>query len=240
MGKNANEFNGLHTTIDGLLRKKLGLFDDKVGFASILSKANKERIITDNQKKFLTMINELRNIIIHNDNYLFPQQVIAEPHEDIIEKMRLFVEQLENPKTVQNLKSNPPRVFEEDERLVDCITHMKKNDYSQVVVHRDISYDLITREDIARWFEQQIENNELIIPLEDKRIKDIFAIDLKDEFRLLPKSATLPTLLDAFQPKTREKIAAVLITENGRNTEKPINIFTQWDFPDIYKEIEEY
>jgi predicted transcriptional regulator len=166
--------------------------------------------------------------------------VIAEPHDDIIEKMRLFVEQLENPKTVQDLRSNPPRVFEEDEHLVDCITHMKKNDYSQVVVHCDISYDLITREDIARWFEQQIENCELIITLEDKRIKDIFGINMKDEFRLLPKSATLLTLLDVFQQELREKIAAVLITEHGKNTEKPINIFTQWDFPDIYKEIEEY
>ena len=241
MGENADKFIQLHTKIEDLLKRKLGLQKSKEGFFSLLTKAVDNLIINQNQYEFLLLINRLRNAIIHDKKFLYPHQAIAEPHVEIIKKLKLFSDRLEKPRTIQELNiNNSPRIFEDNEPLLSCIIHMKENDYSQIVVHLESEYGLITREDIAKWYEQQINEQEIKIILGEKIIKDITGIDFKDEYLFLPKTATLLALLAALQSKAHEKIAAVLITEHGKNTEEPINIFTQWDFPDIYKEIKEY
>ncbi len=235
MPDNAKEFIALYNAIHVVLRRKTNLQVD-ADYSSVVSEAKNARLIDAKQKEYLLLVGRLRNAIVHDESY--PNEIIAEPHPQTIEKLRQLKAMIENPPTVDCLLKNKPEIFKSSHRLLDCLQYMHDNDYSQVVVSTGSEHTLITREDIACWFEMQIDKNEILISLEDKTLEEILSVENKDDCKFLQKKAKLADLLVMFETRGREKLAAVLITEHGRPTETPINIFTHYDLPEIIGKLE--
>lgn len=240
MSQNASKFLNLFNHIESLLKKKLNIRYKQQDYSSIIREAKNTGIISDDQFNRLYLVGNLRNAIVHDNNFNFPEDPIADPHPEIITWLEKIKDFLENPPTIQNLPVHEVKIFQESDDLFDCIAYMHQHDYSQVIIFSGKEYGLITREDIARWFEMQIEGKDLIISIENQKIKELNALDFKDQCKFLSRNSNLLDLLDIFKDNNRTKIAAVLITENGKNTNKPINIFTYWDLPEIIKKIELY
>lgn len=240
MSENAKDFISLYNAIDGLLRKKLNKAKNE-GFSQIVDLAWRENLIGAKQKDYLQLAGNLRNAIIHDDKHKYPDDPIAEPHPEIIEHLKMLKDFLETPPSIEGLPKKPPKVFKETDLLLDCLEYMRQNDFSQVVVFAaDKTYALITREDIARWFETQIAEKEIVVSLEEVRLLEILSLDNKDDCKFLPRNARLTELVEKFEARDRTKIAAVLITERGKPTETPINIFTQYDIPEIISKIDTF
>lgn len=235
MPDDANEFIALHNALHTLLRRKTGLRED-ADYSSVVSHAKNARLIDAKQKEYLLLVGRLRNAIVHDECY--PNEIIAEPHPQTIEKLRQLKAKIENPPTIDNLAKNQPKIFKASDRLLECLQHMHAHDYSQIVVSTGNEHTLITREDIACWFEKQIVQNEILISLEDKTLEEILSVENKDDCKFLQKNAKLADLLAMFETRDREKLAAVLITEHGRPAETPINIFTHYDLPEIIGKLE--
>jgi predicted transcriptional regulator len=239
MSENAKEFIHLYNELDSSLKRILKLREVD-GFSTKVDRAKNENLITAKQKELLLLVGRLRNAIIHDDKYKYPNDPIAEPNPEIITRLMQIKESIENPPTIDKLPKNPPKIFEASDLLLDCLQYMRQNDFSQVVVFSDQTYALITREDIARWFETQIDNNEIVISLEDIRLQEILNLDNKDDCKFLSRTARLTELIEKFQSHGRTRIVAVLITERGKPTEKPLNIFTQYDIPDVMSKIDTF
>lgn len=240
LADNTSIFIRLYNAIDYLLREKTGLLDPQIGFLSIVNDSNKLHIINNKQYEILKIVGRLRNAIIHDHRFDFSKESIANPHDEIIIILEKILASLEQPLTIQCLKGSPPRIFDQDNCLYDCISLMRDNNFSQVVVNFNGIYGLFTREDEARWLEQQATADEIIISLKDYKLKDLQFIDVKDQCLFISKTASVLELLVKFQDSSMPNLAAILVTEHGRATEKPIQIFTQWDLPDIIEKIELY
>lgn len=239
MSENAKDFITLYNTIDSLLRKKLKM-DNFESFSSTVELARESKFIDSKQKDYLRLVGNLRNAIVHSDKYRYPDDSIAEPHPETIEKLKQLKEYIETPPTIEILPKKQPEIFKASDLLLDCLQYMRQNDFSQVVVFADPTYALITREDIARWFETQIDKKEIVVSLEDVRLAEILSLDDKDDCKFLARTARLTELIDKFESHGRTRVAAVLITNNGKATEKPLNIFTQYDIPDIISKIDAF
>lgn len=239
MSENGKEFITLYNELDSLFRKKLNL-REYTDFSSEIYQAKEAKLIDSKQKDYLLLVGKLRNAIIHDDKYRYPDDPIAEPHPDTIEKLRQLKDLIETPPTIDDLPKHQPRIFNWSDDLLECLQHMRQNDFSQVVVFSGKTYDLITREDIARWFEMQIDNKEILVSLEYKKLEEILHVDQKDDCAFLHRKALLPELLEKFETQGRTRVAAVLITDKGKPTEKPINIFTQYDIPEIISKMETF
>lgn len=239
MTENAKEFISIYLELDSLLSKRLRL-REFVEFSSKISQAKDKGLISKNQKEYLLLVGRLRNAIIHDVQYKFPENPIAEPHPDTIEKLKQLKEYIETPPTVDSIPKNPLNIFKSSDLLLECLDYMRRNDFSQIVVFAGPTYTLITREDIARWFESQISNKEIVISLEDVRLADVLSLDNKDDCKFLPRNTRLTELIEKFESQDRTRIAAVLITDKGKPTEVPLNIFTQYDIPDIISKIDTF
>lgn len=240
MSGNAQDFINSFDEVHALLRKKLKL-NDFEDFSSTIAKAKESSLISAEAKDYLLLVGRLRNAIIHDVKYKYPKDPIAEPHPDTIENLKRLKDKIENPPIVDNLPKNKPKVFKESDLLLDCLEYMRQNDFSQIVVlGADQTHALITREDIARWFETQIAEKEIVVSLEDVRLAEILSLDDKDDCKFLARTAHLTELVEKFESQGRTRIAAVLITNNGKATETPLNIFTQYDIPDIISKIDTF
>ncbi len=238
MSENSQVFVCLYTKIASQLRKMLKVSDPYIDYSKLLTIAKDKHIISNNQLEVLSLVGRLRNAIIHDLKFLYPYDSIAEPHNELIKMMELIQDSLLKPLLVQNLKASTPYVFHQNDNLFDCIKLMREKDYSQVVVQYDDSYGLFTREDEAKWLEHQADEDIIMISLKDFKIKDVQSVNVKDQCVFISKSTTAIELVDIFRQNSRSNVAAVLVSENGKQSEKPIKIFTHWDLPDIIEKIE--
>lgn len=238
MSENVKAFNNIYNQIKVLLGRRLGKQDQYDDFSALIKKAKNEKIISDEQYFLLEKVGKLRNSIIHEEKFAFPDDAIAEPHFEIINMMDKVKNSLEKPVLLQDFRKTPPAIFNQDDSLSDCLKSMRDNNYSQLVVKFDKGYGLFTREDEAKWFEEQAKEDELILSFKEHKIKDLKSLDLNDQCMFISKTATAIELIHLFQQNPRPDMAAVLVTENGRSTEKPLKIFTHWDLPEIYKKLE--
>jgi hypothetical protein len=107
---------------------------------------------------------------------------------------------------------------------------MRDNDFSQVVIKEQGKLSLLTAEGVAKWLEQQADKND--ISLAKVKVGDALACDLPDTFEVMGPEDTIYDAQQAFKnsiEKNRPRLFAVLVTDNGERTSKPIGIVTPWN-----------
>ena len=103
--------------------------------------------------------------------------------------------------------------------------------YRQFTRHRLL--DLVTTEGIARWFERQA--GEDLISVRETTVGDVLAEQPRGSFLLMARDATVFDAENAFaQLPNRDvsRLYAIIVTQNGKRTEKPLGIVTPWELLD--------
>ncbi len=124
------------------------------GFTFVVKTAAKVDRAVSRYRETLIGYGELRNAIVHDRKY--PEEIIAEPHPDIVDDLRQIVSMVTSPPRLIPTFAVDLRVFTVDEPLISALAYLRSQDYSQVVVHDGDGLDLVTTEGIARWFERQV------------------------------------------------------------------------------------
>ena len=122
------------------------------------------------------------------------------------------------------------RTFLKDDPLIGALEHMRGGGFSQVVVREQDKLALLTTEGVAKWLEQQIQ--EEVINVADAVVEDALAFELPKSFHLMSRRDTLEQAQAAFLSaveRGRERLYAVIITENGKPHETPLGVVTPWD-----------
>ena len=105
---------------------------------------------------------------------------------------------------------------------------MRKNDFSQVIAECARRFVILSAEGIAHWLEQK--STEDIISLVETKLGQVLDFEPKYTCIYLSARDTIDEARERFTKEIDKRVASALITENGRSSEKPINIITPWDF----------
>ena len=175
----------------------------------------------------LEAINRLRNVVAH-ERFLGGRPM-ADPREDVIDKLNEIFEALARPMTVLERRSPvPPMIFRASEPLGRVLKYMLKNDFSQVVVDKSGSYAFLRREDTARWLEKNAEGP---VPDPDEtRVEQVMPPGVKHKCHIA-KDATVYEALAYFQ-ENDEGYPALIITDKGTEREIPLGVITPMDIID--------
>lgn len=217
-------YNKLDHYLEFLLDGEKASFIDK---KNRLKYNRRVRYTIERYDQDLEAINRLRNVVSH-ERFLGGRPM-ADPREDVIDKLGEIFEALARPMTVFERRSPvPPMVFRASEPLGRVLKYMMKNDFSQVVVEKSGSYTFLRREDTARWLEKSAEGP---IPDPDEiRIEQLIPGDVRHKCHIA-KDATVYEALAYFQ-ENDEGYPALIITERGSNREMPLGVITPMDIID--------
>ncbi|HNZ09658.1 MAG TPA: CBS domain-containing protein [Bacillota bacterium] len=176
----------------------------------------------------LETINRLRNVVAH-ERFL-DGKPIADPREDVLYKMDEIFEALARPMTVYDRRSKAATlIFSYTEPLSKALRYMKEQDFSQIVVEKGGRYSFLRREDTAVWLENMEQAGKVPSPSE-VTIGELMREDVGHKCHIA-KDATVYEALTFFQ-ESDQGYPALIITESGREYERPLGVLTPMDLID--------
>jgi hypothetical protein len=218
-------FLTLYNSLNDYLEQNAGQASSFVDRLEAL--APKHRIIRQNIAK-LKDYRDLRNILVHRHD---PNGgIIAIPTEQALQEFEQIVQTLVSPSKLIPQFQRDIHLFFPSDPLAIALRYMGDNDYSQVVVQAEKNFSLLTVEGIARWLEEQAKDE--IIDIKDAHIEDAQKHERAENVSFMNRNQTADDALSTFRlaiEQKRPRIYALLITERGKLTEKPLGIVTPWD-----------
>ncbi len=223
----AGEFIRLHNEISAHLRRMMKV-DSAIPFTQLVDLAGKQDATVRRAADRLKDYADLRNAIVHHRS--FPKEVIAEPTQATLERFSAVVDRILNPVQLIPAFRKELQIFSTEQPLIQALTYMRKNDFSQVIVRRNGKLGLLTAEGIAKLLEEKATDD--IISIQESTVGDSLLLELQDSFVLMRRTQTVDEAREAFAMSIengRPRLFAVLITETGKDTEEPLGIVTPWD-----------
>lgn len=210
--------------------------DWDTSFYSLLHEGRNNDYIIKKYRDELDTVREVRNSIVHNNEYYFlPSSSLYSLLEEILEKV------IDSPKISDFIDDNL-MVIKEDTSIIKTIKDMKNHDYSQIpVVDQGGKYiELLTSNTIIRWMGDLKVDQDNSFIIHDAQIKEILKYAEEEEVcEFISKDSKLDILIDKHESiiKAGNKIDAFLITEDGEKDEILLGIITNWEIPEIYNKL---
>jgi predicted transcriptional regulator len=114
---------------------------------------------------------------------------------------------------------------------------MLEGNFSQLPVYDGgVLIGLLTAETVARWLASRLGGGDGI--LEEETVGQVMPYqEAEPNHTLMRRDATVFEAMDAFKKFTREgrSLDAIIVTTNGKKTEKPLGIVTIADMPELLR-----
>ena len=233
MERPGDRFLKIFNELEQTLKKKTGRFEH-TPFFELIEIARKRLPINSKSAEFLQSMGNLRNAIIHGKGY--PVKIIADPRQETVDKFQGIVSSITSPVRVYQKFRRDIDVFDEQTSLGTILTYMQQNDYSQVVVLIQEEHKVLTSEAIVRWLGAANGSSQ---GFDSVSALEVHKHEQGEVQKWMPRSASVDKALQAFECALDSgipRLHAILITENGEPTKKPLGIITPWDLLGIYKE----
>ncbi|MBS0652526.1 MAG: CBS domain-containing protein [Verrucomicrobia bacterium] len=228
----ADEFVLIYNRLAEYLIKKYGCSNGSFtnNVKQVSSKDPSVKRYADRLQKFA----ELRNAIIHHEKY--PVEIIAEPAQSIVREFQMIEAAIIRPKKIYDLCTRDPRIFKGSETLSQSLNYMKECEFSQIIVEMKNYFTLFTAESFTASLENISDDlfDFSVITLESVLNKQ----SLPQFHDYIKRDATINEAHDAFTQQSEKesihkrktsRLYALIVTANGKNTEKPLGILTPWD-----------
>lgn len=224
----ADRFVRLYNELSQLLKERLGV-ERHLPFYNLVAQAARQDPLIRRWEAKLRSFGDLRNAIVHDEQY--PMEIIAEPSEKAVEELERIVDAIRTPPRLIPMFQREVICFDAAEPLSSVLAYMARHDYSQVVTRiASNELQLVTAEGISRWLEHNVQHD--LISLAETSVVDVLPFEDEGTFVLLGKENSVYDAEDAFIQaiyQGRPRLYAVIVTETGRPTEKPLGIVTPWD-----------
>ncbi|MCE5346721.1 MAG: CBS domain-containing protein [Bacteroidales bacterium] len=223
---NSDDFLDYYNRID-LFLKKSGNHDPETSFSQKVKKSS--NAVVKRFKDDLLSFGELRNAIVHNPK--IDGRAIAEPHIEIVTKIKELYEFITNPKKV-----TPRFQFEvfganENDYINDILIAMRERSYSQIPVFNEKNevIEVVNSNTISRWLSTQLEGNGTIIT-ENVKIKDLISeVEFPKNYRFISRNTSIFEAFDFFTNQINSKqrnLDVLLITNSGKQSEGLLGLVT--------------
>ena len=219
----------LYNEIDEWLKKRSGVEGDE-GFVTLLDRVRDQALIRPHVD-FLKDVARLRNAIVHDRRY--PPEIVADPRDELIARLRLVRDALLRPPLLRNFGSEPLPIAA-DRPLREALAVMRERDFSQIVVQRGEELALLSSEGILRWLEKCAQGG--LVDIEDSLLDQVIEHEPEGSCAWLAASQPVAEAVGRFaqaRPTGAARLACILVTERGRPNERPLRLITPWDLPDL-------
>jgi predicted transcriptional regulator len=221
-------FLALYQKLDEYLRRNAGQARDLPFAQRIDALAQKHPVLRRSAAK-LKDYGDLRNALVHHRDP--GGGWIADPSERTLQEFEQIVQAILLPqKLIPRFQMSDIRLFSPQDPLVTALQHMRERDYSQVVVRIEGKLSLLTVEGIARWLEEQAQDD--IISVREAIITDAWRYEQAENVSIMNRDQTVYDAMEIFMlaiEQRKPRIYALLITEHGKATEGLQGIVTPWD-----------
>jgi predicted transcriptional regulator len=180
----------------------------------------------------LRMFAKLRNSIVHDKVEL--GFYIAEPHARVVELIENIAALLLKQRSALTIATRPVFYYSEDAKLTDILTVINKKSYSVFPIYHADGYKwLLTSECIIQYFADHMVNN--AVQIGEVKVKDLYTLRKSPAVEFVKKDVDMFEIEDVFEDYhlKNQKLEAVILTETGKQHEKPIGIITSWDLVEI-------
>ncbi|RPF53304.1 CBS domain-containing protein [Aquisalibacillus elongatus] len=231
--KNSERFLFAFNKIEKVLNEDLNQQGQYISFSKAVYKANKQNRVVKRFKDDLLEFAVLRNAIVHERTE--PEYVIAEPHDSTVEKIEKILSELTEPKTVIPTFQQEVKSFDVNDSLADVLTVIKESNFSQFPVYDKEEFKgLLTANGITNWLAKTVEED--LLSREETMLSELIEYEEgTDNYHFVSRDVTIYEAEDIFkeQVNKEDRIDAILITHNGKTSEKLLGIISAWDIIDI-------
>jgi predicted transcriptional regulator len=221
-----------YNRIDKQLQKRAGL-DHYVGFSQLVRRVARNDSMFAQFADDLLEYAELRNAIVHE--LVEPEQIIAEPHINVVEHIEQIAAIVERPPLVIPQFQREVYTVCSEDSILDVMAFVREHGYTQFPVYGSEGHfmGLLTDRCIARWLTFELEKVMHNV-IEEIAVADVMVYDKThgNNVSFLPQNATVFDAYSEFEDHTVSeypRLEAILITAHGRRDEKLIGIITPWD-----------
>lgn len=229
LGTNGERFIAAFNKIDKLLKKELSI-QRHTSFARMIEAARRKHPIVQKYEMDLKKFAELRNIIVHEQ--IAPDYIIAEPHDEIVEKIEHILELLESPVKVFPRFQRSVKSFQYHVELGKVLKVIQKYSYSQFPIYQGREFiGLLTHNGISAWLAHY--DHDCSVNIQDIPISEVIIYEThRNNCLFVPKDLLLYEAKNLFVTHFQRKMTrldALLITDNGSKCEKLLGIVTPTD-----------
>lgn len=234
---NAARFLKSYNRIEATLKMRYNVKASQ-SFTDLIKRCSDLNLVVRRYEEELIDYGKLRNAIVHKSH---GDKIIAYPCDEVVQTIEMIETQLCSPPLVLDaLKNRKLYTVYADSTVKTAILTFSEHkirtlpvyDYGKMVGVLNVR-KLISC--IGRGVEEGWDMNEYLITTQ---IKDIISPEDAQEYRFLPRTATVFDVFAAFEKK--KNLQAVFITESGDMGEKVLLVVTSTDFPLLNKYIETY
>jgi len=219
-------FRTAYNSIDRKLRLLLNL-GDEVSFTEVVRKNVSAHPGWRKSGDILRELGILRNMLIHNETR--PERYLAVPTSSVVMQIEQIRDALINPLLVIPKFQRQVALVTPGAFLSNALKIMNDGNYSQLPVYNDdVFQGVITENGIARWLARYVSNKDEIVDLGEIPVKDALRQEEKRPYFLfVSKQTIVGDVVEKFM--SNPELEIVLITANGKRTEKLLGIITTYD-----------
>lgn len=227
MPHNAEKFLDIFNQIENHLKSKYnnGIY---IPFHDLIRKASEKEGIIKRYKENLFTYADLRNVMVHNKR--INGRIIAEPLNEVIEKIETIWHQIEHPEKVSKFKKKVHYCFSDD-KLSKALQFMRENKVSQIpVLEKGMIKDVLNASHITEWLTlkesvspSEIEINEVLQNAERNGNFEIIAGNMtvfdaaeiyKNSFRKPPENWYYDALIITPTGKPKEQMIGIIVLKD--------------------------
>ena len=220
-----DRFQAAYNEIDAYMRKSTGGNRD-AGFASVLREFEKKNNLGPDGD-FLRSAAELRNALIHNRTLPFLEMAI--PTEAVVERIERVRESILRPQKIYPMFQTQVAFVTPEQSLADVMRLVVDMKFSQFPVMEGGRFmGLLTENGITRWLARKVVSALSLVDFDDAKVRDL--VNEEEERANVLHVSRDTTLAEAREMfRGNRFLEAVLITQNGRKTERLLGLMSRWD-----------
>ncbi len=231
--QDADNLIKIYNEIDAFLRRQAGA-DRYADHSYLLQQVARTNRIIARYESELRSVGQLRNSLVHNP-VSEAASPMAYPHPALVAWYKTVRDMLTKPTSALSIAVPGNKIYTASPttNLHEVLQKMSDHTFTHVPIIKDDKMVGIFSENTLLTY--LADNGEAII-LKDMTMADFAGyLPLKshkgEEFVFLPRTAGVGEVYDVFSEaiKVRHRIGMVFITQNGKESEKPLGIITAWD-----------
>jgi CBS domain-containing protein len=232
---NSARFLNAFAAIEKQLRTQLRV-DRSVSFYRLLDEAAARSPVVRRHMDDLKEFADLRNAIVHERK---GNVAIAEPHGSVTTELERLADVISNPPRVLPAFQKVVQVVSQDARIVDALKLVYPKNLSQVpVTSGQRIVGLLTTNTLSRWLASHATVG--LADLTEHSIADALAFtEHEGSWLLVSRHTHLADIVDRFDraEAAGRRLDAVLITNDGKATERLLGIVTIHDMPKLLRQL---
>jgi predicted transcriptional regulator len=232
----ASRFINAYNTIDHSLRTQYN-FKTNISFSDLIRRCASLNQVIRLYEDDLIDFARLRNAIIHGKN----EQVIAEPHEDVVETLEKVAKIISTPPLlVDVIKKDAVNYITAESKLRDYVIMSSTIGHSNIPVYkREMLIGVLQRHSFLESLGHIAREGRSLDEFLGSTTIEAFLREtpLNTHFTIVSAKITIEEVIEKF---TNRKLSAILITSDGTSGGKLIGIVTTADIIGLMRILEGY